>query len=90
MSLPFNPAAPIVEPRTGRGAQFFLQYLQNLFKGVIPRTIYTYAEIALMTPTLGHTVVCSDSSVVTIGNTLAGGGANIVQAIGNGSAWRVI
>lgn len=90
MNLPFNPANPIVEPTTGRAAQFFLQFLQNLFKGAIPRTIFTFAQIDLMTPTLGHAVICSDSSVTTIGTTLAGGGTDIVQAIGNGTDWKVI
>lgn len=90
MNTPFNAATPIVDAKTGRATSFFIQYLQAMFRGIIPRTVYTYAEIALMTPTLGHTVICSDSSVTTIGTTLAGSGTDMVQAIGNGSAWKVI
>jgi len=90
MSVPFNPANPIVEPRTGRGMQFFLEFLGKLFEGVIPRTVYSFAEITRMTPKLGHTVICADSSVTTIGSVLAGGGTSIVQAIGDDTNWRVI
>ena len=89
MSAPFNANAAIAD-KDGRATRTFIAFLQGLFNGVIPRTSYTYAQIAAMTPTLGDTVICSDSSVVTVGNTLAGGGANIVQAIGNGTDWKVI
>ncbi len=90
MSTPFNATAPIVVPATGRAAPFFIQYLQGLFRGSIQRTLYTFDEIDVMTPTLGLTLLCSDSSVTTIGSVLAGGGAAIVEAIGDGSDWRVI
>lgn len=89
MSAPFSTSTAIVD-KAGTATRAFIAYLQGIGTGVVPRTAYTYAQIALMTPTLNHTVICSDSSVVTVGNTLAGGGANIVQAIGNGSAWKVI
>lgn len=86
---PFSSKEPIVNAdRTA--SRSLLAFFQGLFSGVMVRTTYTYADIAAMTPTLGHTVICSDSSVVTVGNTLAGSGSNIVQAIGNGTAWKVI
>lgn len=86
---PFSSKEPIVNAdRTA--SRSLIAFFQGLFSGVIPRTVYTYAQIAQMDPTLGVLVICSDSSVVTIGNTLAGGGANIVQAVGNGTAWKVI
>lgn len=89
MTAPLNTKARIVNA-DGSASREFIAYLQAMGTGVVKRTSYTYAVIATMTPTLNDTVICSDSSVVTVGNTLAGGGANIVQAIGNGSAWKVI
>lgn len=89
MSTPFSTKAAIVDG-AGRATAVFIAYLQNLWAGAIPRTTYTFAEIDLMTPTLGLTVICRDSSVVTVGNVLAGGGASIVQAIGDDTDWRVI
>lgn len=89
MSAPLS-AAAVIADKAGRASREFIAYLQSLGTGVVKRTSYTYADIALMTPTLGDTVICTDSSVTTIGNTLAGGGANIVQAIGNGTDWKVI
>ncbi|WP_299109804.1 hypothetical protein [uncultured Bradyrhizobium sp.] len=86
--IPFSDNAVIVDGN-GRATRALTIFLQNLFSGVIQRTTYTYAQIALLTPSLGHTVICTDSSVVTVGNTLAGGGANIVQAVGNGTDWKV-
>lgn len=89
MSAPLSTSAILVD-QAGRGTRALIAFLQSIGSGVVSRTIYTYAEIALMTPTLGHTVICSDSSVTTIGTTLAGGGTTLAQAIGNGSAWKVI
>lgn len=89
MTAPLSTKAAVVN-RDGTATRALIGFLQGIGSGVLPRTIYTYAEIAPMTPTLGHTVICGDSSVVTVGDTLAGGGASIVQAIGNGSAWKVI
>lgn len=89
MTAPLNTKARVVN-QDGTASQWLIAYLQALGTGVVKRTTYTYAVIATMTPTLGDTVICSDSSVVTVGNTLAGGGSNIVQAIGNGTNWKVI
>jgi hypothetical protein len=88
MTAPFNSKARVVNA-DGSASRELISYLQAIGTGVVKRTSYTYAVIATMTPTLGDTVVCSDSSVTTIGTTLAGGGANIVQAIGNGTDWKV-
>ena len=84
-----SPETPF-DPKTGRAATFFVAFLQALGLGVVKRTSYTFDQIALMTPTLNDTVICSDSSVTTIGDVLAGGGASIVQAIGDDTDWRVI
>jgi hypothetical protein len=89
MTAPFNSKARIVNA-DGSASRELIAYLQAIGTGVVKRTTYTYAVIATMTPNAGDTVVCTDSSVTTIGTTLAGGGSNIVQAIGNGSAWKVI
>jgi len=89
LTAPLNTKARVVN-QDGTASQWLIAYLQALGTGVVKRTTYTYAVIATMTPTLGDTVICSDSSVTTIGTTLAGGGSNIVQAIGNGTAWKVI
>lgn len=89
MTAPLNTKARVVN-QDGTASQWLIAYLQALGTGVVKRTTYTYATIATMTPSLGDTVICSDSSVTTIGTTLAGGGSNIVQAIGNGTAWKVI
>jgi Zn-dependent M28 family amino/carboxypeptidase len=89
LTAPLNTKARVVN-QDGTASQWLIAYLQALGTGVVKRTTYTYATIATMTPSLGDTVICSDSSVTTIGTTLAGGGSNIVQAIGNGTAWKVI
>jgi hypothetical protein len=89
MTAPLSTSAAIVDS-TGRATRALIAYLQAIGTGVVKRTTYTYATIATMTPTLGDTVICSDSSVTTIGSTLAGGGSDIVQAIGNGTDWKVI
>jgi hypothetical protein len=88
MSTPLNTSAIIVDS-AGRATRALIAYFQSLGTGVVKRTTYTYAEIALMTPTAGDTVVCTDASTTTIGTTLAGGGSDIVQAIGNGTNWKV-
>jgi|DEB3_MinimDraft_2_1074329.scaffolds.fasta_scaffold14277_3 hypothetical protein len=88
MTAPFSAKARIVNP-DGSASRELIAYLQAIGTGVLNRTTYTFAEITRMTPTLGDTVICSDSSVTTIGSTLAGGGASIVQAIGNGTNWKV-
>ena len=88
--MPSLPANARIVDEGGRPTRVLLTYLQSIGSGVVVRTTYTYAVIATMTPTLGHTVVCSDSSVVTVGNVLAGGGASVVQAVGDGTNWRVI
>jgi Zn-dependent M28 family amino/carboxypeptidase len=89
MTAPLNTKARVVNS-DGTASPWLIAYLQMLGTGVVKRTTYTYATIATMTPTLGDTVICTDSSVTTIGSTLAGGGSNIVQAIGNGTDWKVI
>lgn len=89
MTAPLSTRVAVVDG-SGLPTRELIAYLQALGTGPVPRTTYTYAQIATMTPTLGVTVICTDSSVVTVGNTLAGGGANIVQAIGNGTNWKVI
>lgn len=89
MTAPLSTSARIVN-QNGTASPWLIAYLQALGTGVVKRTTYTYAVIATMTPTLGDTVICTDSSVTTIGSTLAGGGSDIVQAIGNGSDWKVI
>ncbi len=88
MTAPFSTKARIVNA-DGSASRELIAYLQAVGTGVVKRTTYTFAQIDVMTPTLGDTVVCTDSSVTTIGTTLAGGGANIVQAIGDGTAWKV-
>lgn len=89
MTAPLSTKARVVN-QDGTASQWLIAYLQALGTGVVKRTTYTYAVIATMTPTLGDTVICTDSSVTTIGSTLAGGGSDIVQAIGDGSDWKVI
>ena len=89
MTAPLNSSAAIVDS-AGRATRALIAYLQEIGTGVVKRTTYTYAEINRMTPNLGDTVICTDSSVTTIGSTLAGGGSAIVQAIGNGTNWKVI
>jgi hypothetical protein len=88
MTAPFSTKARIVNA-DGSASRELIAYLQALGTGVVKRTTYTFAQISAITPTLGDTVVCTDSSVTTIGTTLAGGGANIVQAIGDGTDWKV-
>ena len=89
MTAPFNSRVRVVN-QDGTASPWLIAYLQALGTGVVKRTTYTFAVIDTMTPTLGDTVICTDSSVTTIGTTLAGGGTNIVQAIGNGTNWKVI
>ena len=89
MTAPFNSKTRIVN-QDGTPSQWLIAYLQLIGTGVVKRTTYTHAVIATMTPTLGDTVICSDASTITIGDTLAGGGSNIVQAVGNGTDWKVI
>lgn len=89
MTAPFNSKARVVNA-DGSASRELISYLQLIGTGVVKRTTYTFAVIDTMTPTLGDTVICTDSSVTTVGNTLAGGGSNIVQAIGNGTNWKVI
>jgi hypothetical protein len=89
MTAPFNSKTRIVN-QDGTPSQWLIAYLQLIGTGVVKRTTYTYAKIATMTPTLGDTVICIDASTTTIGDTLAGGGSNIVQAVGNGTDWKVI
>lgn len=89
MSIPFNSSVPIADA-AGRATRAFIAFLQSVGTGPVARTVNTYAEIAEITPTLGLTVICSDSSVSGIGDVLAGGGTDIVQAIGDGTDWRVI
>lgn len=89
MTAPFNSKTRIVN-QDGTPSQWLIAYLQLIGTGVVKRTTYTFDEITLKTPTLGDTVVCSDASTTTIGDTLAGGGSNIVQAVGNGTDWKVI
>ena len=89
MTAPLSTKARVVNP-DGTASRELIAYLQAIGSGVVKRTTYTYAVIATMTPTLGDTVVCSDSSTTTIGATLAGGGSDIVQAIGDGTDWKVI
>jgi len=89
MTAPLSTKARIVN-QDGTASPWLIAYLQALGTGVVKRTTYTFAEITRMTPSLGDTVVCSDSSVTTIGSTLAGGGASFVQAIGDGTDWKVI
>lgn len=89
MTAPFNSKTRIVN-QDGTPSQWLIAYLQLIGTGVVKRTTYTYATIATMTPTLGDTVICTDASTTTIGATLAGGGTNIVQAIGSGTDWKVI
>lgn len=88
MTAPLNSSAVIVD-KFGRATRALIAYFQELGTGVVKRTTYTYDQIALMTPTLGDTVICTDASTTTIGTTLAGGGSDIVQAIGNGTNWKV-
>lgn len=89
MSIPFNAGAAITD-KAGRATPVFIAFLQKLGFGPFERTTYTFAEITAMTPKLGVTVICTDSSVTTIGSVLAGGGASIVQAIGDGTDWRIL
>jgi|GEM_PF-2661672 len=89
MTAPFNSKTRIVN-QDGTPSQWLIAYLQLIGTGVVKRTTYTFAEITLKTPTLGDTVICSDASTTTTGSTLAGGGSDVVQAIGNGTDWKVI
>ncbi len=88
MTAPFSSKARIANP-DGSASRELIAYLQAIGTGVVKRTTYTFAEIDKMTPTAGDTVICSDSSVTTIGSTMAGGGSAYVQAIGNGTNWKV-
>lgn len=89
MTAPLSSKARVVNA-DGTASPWLIAYLQELGTGVVKRTTYTFAEIDRMTPTDGDTVICRDSSVTTIGSTLAGGGTDRVQAIGDGLAWKVI
>ncbi len=88
MTAPFSSKARIANP-DGSASRDLIAYLKAIGTGVVKRTTYTFAEIDKMTPTAGDTVICTDSSVTTIGTTLAGGGSAYVQAIGNGTNWKV-
>lgn len=87
--IPFSDNAQIVDGN-GRATRALTLFFQSLFSGTIQRSTYTAAQLAGIPATLGMTAICSDSSVTTIGSTLAGGGTDIVQVAGNGTDWKVI
>jgi hypothetical protein len=80
--------APIVDA-DGRPNRVFLRFLQDLGAGVVERTGYTAAELANIAPAKYATAFCTDSSVTTFGNAVAGGGANIVPVYWDLTDWRV-
>jgi hypothetical protein len=49
----------------------------------------TFADLP-QAPTVGATMVVTDSNIATWGGVVAGGGANTVLAWWNGTAWKVI
>lgn len=85
---PFSANAPIVS-REGRATREFIAFLQGILNGVIKRSTYTAAQLATMTPEVGATAFCVDSSVDVFNDVLAGGGAFNVPVHGDGTDWRI-
>ena len=85
---PLSTSARIVDG-VGRATRELTAFFQDLFNGTIQRQTYTAAELAGISPALGLTAFCSDSSVTTFNAVLAGGGANAVPVHGDGTNWLV-
>lgn len=88
MTAPLNTKARIVNS-DGTASPWLIAYLQALGTGVIPRTTYTAAQLATMSPEKVSTAICTDSSVTTFGAVLVGGGSNTVPVYWDLTDWRV-
>lgn len=88
MTASLNSKARIVN-QDGTASPWLTAYLQALGTGVVPRTTHTAAQLAAMSPAKVSTAICTDSSVTTFGNVLAGGGANTVPVYWDLTNWRV-
>lgn len=89
--MPFLPlpqvGAPFVDPKTGVLTEIGRRIILSL-SGTFQAPAVAFA--ALPSPAvLGMLRVCSDSNTVVWGATIAAGGANVVLAFYNGSAWTV-
>jgi len=88
MTAPLNSSAAIVDS-AGRATRALIAYLQALGTGVVERTTYTAAQLATMAPEKVSTAICTDLSVTTFGNVIAGGGANTRPVFWDLTDWRV-
>lgn len=76
--------------RLGDIALAINQMAQNILALMGEITIESSAYADLPTPALGMIRSISDSDTAVWGDTIAGGGANVVLAWYNGSDWTVI
>lgn len=82
--------SPIVD-QNGRPSRVLIRWAQELFNGIHPRTTYTAAALATMTPDKVSTAICSDLDMtgLSFGDVIVGGGSDVRPVFYDGSDWRI-
>ena len=65
------------------------KFLTSWYVGTVPLTGVAFAALPAA-PVAGTLAYVTDSNTATWGATVAGGGANVVLVVFNGSVWTVV
>lgn len=82
--------SPIVD-QNGRPSRVLIRWAQELFNGIHPRTTYTAAALADITPDKVSTAICSDLDMtgLSFGDVIVGGGSDVRPVFWDLTNWRI-